>query len=185
MDLFAAWKQATPYLEAGDLDTCRHIAVDALRSVPETPYHIAADLCFTNDPAEVAAVFDAFVRHQSSRMDIKAVYTETNEFDCNPDLWFFSLFAFSSDGGYEVRDWLCDYEAFWDDRPTLIGMEALQEVYATFHHQSELEEYSCFAASLLVIVSFQQLIQRAVPLMREKRFPIYAQGHDTDMVYRI
>ena len=50
---------------------------------------------------KVAKYFNKFIKQESKRFSIKAVYTETNGFDINPDKWFFDLFAFDFYGGHE------------------------------------------------------------------------------------
>ena len=77
-------QQIEPYLREGNLDHCTDQVREALLLLPNSPFHIAAELDFTNDPAIVADHFDAFLTRERTRFDVQAVYTETNGFDINP-----------------------------------------------------------------------------------------------------
>ena len=69
MDLFFEMvERLTPRLRAGDLAGCEAAAVDVLRALPRTPFHVAADLPITNDPADAARHFDRFYRAESERL---------------------------------------------------------------------------------------------------------------------
>jgi hypothetical protein len=90
---FQTINRLTPQLRAGDLAGCELAVANTLRSLPVTPFHIAIDLRITNDPGEAARHFDAFFRAASEVLDVRALYTEMNGFDINPNRWYCDLFA--------------------------------------------------------------------------------------------
>ncbi|NLG27974.1 MAG: hypothetical protein GX557_08690 [Chloroflexi bacterium] len=183
MDWFAVADEATPALRRGDLDTCRAIVTAALEKMPRTPYHLVMDVEFTNPPLEVARYCDAFSESARKELDVKAIYGEMNGFYINPDLWYFELFAFDNYGGHEDYDWLSDWDHITQDSLVLTGMEALQQVYATVPMDSNPAKSAEGLASLLVVVKFQQLVQRAIPLMKQKNVPILATAHEFDFIF--
>ena len=86
MDIFFdTMERLTPQLRAANLDACESAAIDTLLALPKSPFHIVADIGITNDPSDIAAHFDRFFGNESARFDVKAVYTEMNGFDINPD----------------------------------------------------------------------------------------------------
>src|SRR4051812_42913546 len=91
--------ELTPQLRAGEIEGCEQAIAATLRSFPDSPFHIILDLSITTEPAGVALEFDNFFRQQPFK--IQAAYTETNGFDINPDLWFFSPFAYELYGGHD------------------------------------------------------------------------------------
>ena len=105
IELFIQTKeQLTHQLRAGDLAGCEAAASDALRALPKSPFHIAADLVISNDLDEAAGHFDDFYRAEFERMAVLAVYTEMNGFAINPDRWYCDLFAYTADGGLDDFD---------------------------------------------------------------------------------
>jgi hypothetical protein len=61
-------------------------------------------------------------------------------------------------------------------------MEPLQNVYASdaFRDKANLDAKSM--SSLMVVVKFQQFMQRAASQMKSLRFPLYVTGHDFDFI---
>lgn len=182
------WELATelgPSLRKGDLTWCLERVSDALKSFPESPFHMVLDLKFTNDPYDVVHFFDKFINKGDNRRRLKAIYTETNGFDINPDRWFFELHGFDHYKGHEDYDWLASpYISSVDQGMTLLGMEELQRVYADhdsdeFDHLSDLRDH----CSLMVVLHFQTLIKESASLMNGLDVPILATGHDYDFIY--
>ena len=173
-----------PHLLGGDLDYCTETVRDALLSLPTSPFHIAAELDFTNDPATVAAHFDAFLTKENARFEIQAVYTETNGFDINPDRWYFDLFAYDRCEGLQDLDWLSDWKSESFPAMTLTGMESLQSVYDSDSFGNREYSTSIGIASLYVVVRFQALIARSAPLMKHLNCPLLATSHDYDFVFQ-
>lgn len=158
---------------------------EALNQLPPTPYHVATSLAFTNDPKDVAVSLDRFLETQSKKFSVGAVYTETNGFYINPDRWYFGWFGYEAYGGVEGTDWL----AYWDSEPeaeeTLTGMEELQRVYE--YHQnvpgSENVQQAQSLCDWLVVLRFQQLIQRSAPLSFRLAVPLLSTAHEFDLFY--
>jgi hypothetical protein len=186
MDLFfQTTERLTPQLRAGDLAGCEAAACDSLRALPKTPFHIAADLAISNDPAEAARHFDEFYRAESGRMPVQAVYTEMNGFDINPDRWYCDLFAYTTDGGLDDFDWLSDWQSERFEDYTITGLEPLQAVYARKAFRDPANGDASYLSSLVVVTKFQRFMQRAAERMAALRMPLYVTAHDFDHIARM
>ena len=186
IDLYSrTMKCLTPRLRAGDLAGCETVAADALRALPRSPFHIAADLAITNDPVETARHFDEFYRAESERMSVRSVYTEMNGFDINPDRWFCDLFAYTADGGLDDLDWLSDWQSELFEDVTITGLEPLQAVYASKAFRDPANRPASDLSSLVVVTKFQRFMQRAAGRMRALRGPLYVTAHDFDSIARL
>jgi hypothetical protein len=186
MDLFfETLERLTPQLRAGDLEGCEIAATEALRALPRTPFHIASEFDFTNDPTEAARHFDRFIRTACTSFKVGAVYTEMNGFDINPDRWYCDLFGFPEDGGIEDFDWLSDWESNDFEDYTLTGLEPLQAVYASPPFQNEANRDASYLCSILVVIKFQRFMQRASARMTELGAPLYVTAHDYEFIARI
>lgn len=175
------YDQLLPLVQKADLTSGEQLLLAALDNLPESPFHLIKALHFTNSPQAVAAYYDDFIEGESKRMSVQAIYTETNGFEINPDLWFCDVFAYDIDGGQEDDDWLCDWKSEDYDSLPLTGMEDLQEVYDSPAFSEESYEEACSVASLFVVIRFQQLIQRAIPKMKQLTCPLYVDAHDYDL----
>jgi hypothetical protein len=182
---FQTMERLTPRLRTGDLAGCESAACDALRALPRTPFHIAAGLAISNDPAEAAQHFDAFYRAEAERMTVRAAYTEMNGFDINPDRWYCDLFAYTGDGGLDDLDWLSDWQSEPFEEYTVTGLEPLQAVYASKAFRNPKNEDACYLSSLVVVTKFQRFMQRAAEQMTALRVPLYATAHDYDYIARL
>lgn len=176
-------QQIEPRLREGDLAYCTDQVRDAMLVLPNSPFHIATELDFTNDPDAIAEHFDAFLTREGTKFDIRAVYTETNGFDINPDRWYFDLFAYDCYAGLDDLDWLSQWksESFRD--MTLTGMEPLQSIYDSDSFDTQEYSTACAFASLYVVVRFQALINRSAPLMKHLKCPLLATSHDYDFIF--
>ena len=85
-----------PLLRAADLDSCERAIIAKMQSLKPSPFHIALDLLISNDPEHTAEHFDRFFLAESQRFKVAAAYTEMNDFDINPDLWYCDLFAYTT-----------------------------------------------------------------------------------------
>jgi hypothetical protein len=177
---FRTMERLTPQLRAGDFAGCESAVVDVLRALPLSPFHIAADLSIANDPADTARHFDRFYHAESKRLAVKAVYTEMNGFDINPDRWYCDLFAYSADGGLDDFDWLSDWQSEPFEEYTITGLEPLQAVYASEAFRDPANSEACYMSSLVVVAKFQRFVQRAAGLMTQLRVPLYVTAHDYD-----
>ena len=182
---FQTMERLTPQLRAGDLAGCELAAVDALRTMPKTPFHLAADLTITNAPAEAARHFDNFYMVESDRQPIHAVYTEMNGFDINPHRWYCDLFAYTEDGGMDDFDWLSDWQSEPYEEYTITGLEPLQAVYLSKAFQDPANNDASYLSSLVVVAKFQRFVQRAAEQMTALRVPLYATAHDFDYIARL
>jgi hypothetical protein len=175
----------TPQLRAGDIVGCESRAIETLLALPESPFHIAAVLSIANDPFDIAAHFDRFIATETARIDIKAIYTEMNGFDINPDRWYCDLFGYETDGGVDDYDWLSDWQTDYFTDYTITGLEDLQAVYASdAFHEEQYHDAACLAG-LVVVVKFQRLMQLASNSIKQLRVPLYATAHDYDYIARI
>ena len=182
---FRTMERLTPQLRAGDLAGCESAAADALRALPRTPFHIAADLAISNDPAEAARHFDDFYRTESKRQPIEAVYTEMNGFDINPGRWYCDLFAYTVDGGLDDFDWLSDWQSETFEAYTITGLEPLQAIYASKAFRDSANSDASYLSSLVVVTKFQRFMQRAAGQMSALRVPLYVTVHDYDYIARL
>lgn len=171
-----------PLIKKGDTQTCAAAVVKALGKIKKGPFHKVLSLDFSNSPTEVARYFDEFIRAEKKRMMVRAVYTETNGFDINPGRWFCDAFAFTQYGGQDDYDWLADWESGDYKSLTLTGMEDLQKVYGSAESSNAENSEAISLCSLLVVLKFQDLIRRSIPLMSELNVPLLATGHDYDFI---
>jgi hypothetical protein len=171
-------------LRKGDLARCEKRIATTLESLPKSPFQIATGLSFSNMPRAVAAYCDAFFQREAKRFPIAAAYAEMNGFDVNPQRWHFSLFAFAEYGGHTDYDWLADWQSEDDEKPlTLTGLERLQKVYAGPALKKPEFRDAAQLTSLLVVVKFQELINRAAEHMQHRHFPLLATAHDYDFIF--
>ena len=185
MDWFELAEQIEPDMRKGDIDACMKRVAEELKKLPETPFHHAVNFRFSNKPQDIADFIADFIRKEKQRIDIKAVYAETNGFDINPDLWFFDLFAYESYGGHEDYDWLSNWQSEDYESMTLTGLEEIQTIYEKYE-EGEYEQDHTEArdlCSLLIVLYFHDLIRKSVPLIKGLNVPILATGHDYDFIY--
>ena len=176
-------REIAPWLQQGDIDRCIERVTRELQKLPDSPFHTVATLEFTNKPKDIARYFEEFISNESKRIPIKAVYTETNGFDINPDRWFFDVFAYKTYGGHDDHDWLSDWQSDRYPDMTLTGMERLQEIYETEYVVGKSYGDSPDYASLLVVLKFQNLIKSSAPLISNLSFPLLATSHEYDLIY--
>jgi hypothetical protein len=188
MDWFEVAEQAEPDLRKGDIDICIKRVEDELIKLPDTPFHQVMNYRFTNNPGDVAEYFDQFIIKENARFEIKAIYTETNGFYINPDLWFFDLFAYDKYGGHDDYDWLSDWKSGNYESMTLTGLEKMQEIYEEYMEgeYDGKEDYYSLAndlCSLIIVLYFQDLIKKSAPLIKGLETPLLATAHDFDFIY--
>lgn len=183
MNASGLMEELMPVLRSGDVEACVKRSVGALRATSPSPFHVAADLDFTNPPQAVAAYVAEFLETECALIRVAPVYAETNAFTVNPDRWFFELFNYESYGGHDHYDWLSRYKLRSFDDMTLTGMEELQEVYdSDAFWGGQYGDASDFS-DLVVVTKFQRLIQKAGPLIAGLRVPLLAASHDYDFIY--
>jgi hypothetical protein len=183
--LFTLQDETAHLLRRGDIDGCIDVFASRLSSLAPSPFHVALELDFTNDPLAVASHFDQFIVSQSALFPVRAIYTETNGFDINTDCWYCDLFAYTTYGGHEDFDWLSDWQSE-DSAPLILtGMERLQAVYASDAFGDRAHDDACDAASMIVVSSFQRLIQRASRNMQRLDFPLLSTSHDYDFIAEV
>lgn len=166
----------------GNIAACESIFEEAMRSLPDSPFHIALSLAFANPPEDVGNYFDAIFEAESKKYSIGAAYTETNGFDINPDRWFCDVFTFKTYGGREDYDWLSDWQSEGHEDFTLTGMERLQEVYASPAFQDPVYNDASCVSNLIVVTRFQRLVKSAIPYMKNLHFPLLVTSHDFDFI---
>jgi hypothetical protein len=169
-----------PQLRKGEIECCIDQVVGHLKNLSNSPFHIVIDLDFTNSIADVSKYLQEFLDKSDG---LKAIYTETNGFDINPDQWYFDLFGYNNYGGTEDLEWLSDWQAESEQGALLTGMEELQRVYASKAFSTpEYDEASEFT-SLLVVLKFQKLINESAKALSDLNVPILATSHDYDFIY--
>src|SRR5262245_38649878 len=177
-------EELSPLLRAGYLLKCEDTLKKELALLPESPFHIAAQLKITSPAIEVATYFDTHFQAWAKKHTIDAAYTEMNGFEINWDCWFFNISAYKEYGGHDDYDWLGApiFEDF--DGMVITGLEALQKVYATDAFSDQYENARTIAG-LLVVIKFQQLIQNASLFMKHLNFPLLVTAHDRDFIYEV
>src|SRR5215472_6979035 len=174
-----------PLLRAADLDSCERAIIAKMQSLKPSPFHIALDLLISNDPEHTAEHFDRFFLAESQRFKVAAAYTEMNDFDINPDLWYCDLFAYRTFGGHENcnYEWLCTPPSKPFQSYVIKGLEELQAVYASRVGKLSREEYAAFTiCDLLVELRFQRFMERAAAEMKALKFPLLVTVHDSDFI---
>lgn len=134
----------------------------------------------------MAAFVDDFVRKETTRGPVNAVYVELNDFSINPGLWYVDIFSFHEHGGNEEFDWLLDWDSEQFEPLALRGFEELQVIYA---NRSLLTAGECRDArdicDKLVVAYFFDLIKSSAPLTEALRCPLLAEPHGYDLVYTV
>jgi hypothetical protein len=183
MEWYDLAAELEPLLRKDALETCISRVRSELMALPESPFHIAADLKFTNSPKEVAEYFEELIEIESEHYPIQAIYTETNGFDINPDRWYLDAFTYKTYGGLEDFDWL----AYWDSddyrQLTLNGMYKLQKVYDSDAFWKNKFDKASGLSSLLVVLQAQALIKRSAELIEGLSCPLLVTAHDYDFIY--
>jgi hypothetical protein len=179
MDWMEVAQEAEEFLRKGDLEKCEKMVEESFDKTEPSPFHLVTTQNFTNDPSEIAKNIDDFIAFQKKKFEVKAVYVETNGFDINPDEWYYDIFGYKKYGGHDDHDWLAEWDS--DDYQGLVltGMEKLQKVY----ENEDLSDKESGKSSLLVVIRFQQLIQKTIPLLKSRKIPILATGHDYDFIF--
>ncbi len=176
-------RELEPDLQKGDLKKCINVVKDIIKSSPATPFHLCLEVDFTNDPKETAQIFDEYIKAEFKRIDLKAIYTETNGFDINPDEWFYDIFSYKKYGGKSDLDWLSRWNGNREPSITLTGMEELQKVYASDAFQNPDFSDISYYSSLLVVLKFQALIKRSLDTLSTIPVPVFATSHEYDFIY--
>jgi len=153
-----------------------------MRSLPDSPFHIAIEQSISNDPNTAAKHFDLFILGESKRFPIAAVYTELNAFDINPDRWYCNLFAYTDYGGHDDYDWLSDWQSEDFDDYEIKGLEALQAAFANPAFQTAAYRDTSYIASLLIVIKFQLFISTAAKSMQHLKFPLLVTAHDFNFI---
>jgi hypothetical protein len=185
MDWMDLATQLEPTLNKGNLAECVLKVEEEIKKCSKSPFHLILQSDFTNMPKDIAEHFEKFIRSESDKFDLKAIYVETNGFDINPDCWFFDIFGFENYGGSEDYDWISDWQSGDYPRLVLTGMEKMQEVYASDDFNNDDYSDVIGLTSLLIVFKFQMLIQKAAPLISNLKCPIVATGHDYDIFYEV
>lgn len=182
---FETLDKLTPHLLRGEFDHCERMACDALNALPLSPFHLATSLSITNNPVAVAQHFDEFYSRENRRFSVRAVYTEMNGFDINPDRWFCDLFAYDLDGELEDFDWLCEWKSEPSPDVTITGLEELQAVYDSNAFKDPANCDASYLSSIVVVTKFQKFMQTAALSMEQLNVPLYATAHDFDYIARL
>ena len=170
-----------PWLQQGKFAEAEAQLTQWLLARPESPFHVIANLDVTTSPAECAKYLDEYVAREPG---LAAIYTEMNGFTVNTDLWFCDGFGFQEHGGMDGFDWLGDFGSCASDGGggslVITGLEPVQAAYAAdrsggARHQ---DQEAMRLVDALVIVKFQKMLQRSLPLMKQVRCPLLASAHD-------
>ncbi|MBF0231357.1 MAG: hypothetical protein HQK63_17485 [Desulfamplus sp.] len=179
-----------PYIKEDDIDSSINIVVNELEKIPNTPFHNVVNCKFRNRPEEIADHIADFIQKEREQIDIKSVYIEMNDFDINPDIWFFDIFAYKIHGGHDDYDWLANWHSDNYSSIALTGLEELQKIYENYEdgryeEEENEEDYSNARdlASLFIVLYFQKLIKEAAALIDNLRIPILATAHGYDLIY--
>lgn len=183
MELHDLAEELLPSLKKGDIEGCIDRVSGELSKLSNSPFSKVMELDFSNNPKDVADCFQSILSQYGEQTDIKALYTETNGLDINPDQWYFEIFGYSSYGGLEDLDWLSDWQAESENGWVLTGMESLQEVYASDAFGKSEFDKARELTSLLVVLKFQKLIRNSLALVPDFPVPVLATSHDYDFIY--
>jgi hypothetical protein len=170
-----------PWLQAGKFAEAEAQLTQWLRERPASPFHVIADLDVTTSPVDCANFFDDYAAREPG---LGAIYSELNGFTINTDLWFCDAFGFEEHGGTDDFNWLGDFKSCGSDDGkgclVITGLEPLQELYASkLAGTVEKQDFEVLIlVEALVVVKFQRLLQRSMPLMKRVKCPLLASAHD-------
>jgi hypothetical protein len=183
MEWYDLAEELLPALKKGDLEACIGRVSNELSKLSKSPFSKVMELDFSNNPKDIADCFQSILNKYGKKIDIKALYTETNGFDINPDEWYFDIFGYSAYDGLKDLDWLSDWQVESENGWVLTGMEALQEVYASDAYGNPEFDKAREFVSLLVVLKFQKLIRNSLALVPGFPVPVLATSHDYDFIY--
>lgn len=183
MEIYEITQNLEPSIRDGDLDSCIDAIIKELNKIPASPFHLAIDLDFINNPKDIAKEIEQFIFSEFGSYEMKALYTEMNGFSINPKKWYFELFAYDWHGGHDEYFWLSDWKSNEFKSITLSGMEALQNIYATDYVGNKKYGKSSGLSDFLVVLKFQKLIRAAGSLINNLNSPLLATAHDHELVY--
>lgn len=170
-----------PWLQQGKFAEAEAALTQWLLAKPRSPFHIIAELEVTTPPAECARYFDEYAAREPG---LPVIYTEMNGFTVNTDLWFCDAFGFHEHGGMDGFDWLGDFHSCASDGGVgslvITGLEPVQALYASRRAGSleKQDDETLILVDALVVVKFQKMLQRSLPLMKKVRCPLLASAHD-------
>jgi hypothetical protein len=147
---------------------------------PASPFQVIADLDVTTSPADCARYFDDYAAREPG---MGVIYAELNDFTINPDQWFCDAFGFEKHGGLDGFDWLGDFKSDGLDvgagELVITGLEPVQALYAqkVAGNLKNLASETLYLVEALVIVKFQRLLYRSLPLMKKVDCPLLASAH--------
>jgi hypothetical protein len=175
----------------GRVDQYISWAEAGLKAVEPTPYHSVVGLNFAHLVEPAAEYLISVFRGASSQFPVKAAYFEMNGFDINPEQWYFSGFAYKTDGTIWKPEWLAEWDFSSDDAVELNGMESVQDAFAEHYVVREgmlkplVIEIAESIASHLICAHYISLIAKAherAKLEEEKMrgLHVIATAHDWD-----
>ena len=188
------WQKVDAFLMAGDIVDAIQYLEQKLADCEGERFKSLLNAEFQNNPVEIAANTNEFIKCCEDNFDVKAVYLEMNGFDINPGRWFFDFFGYRTyfDKTDDI-DGLIDWIAHWDSPDwsdvTLLGLEKTQKDFDWYSNKSGYKDPQAKLpkelATLLVMCKFTRLIQKVVQAGKiEKKIPIFATAHDFDIIPR-
>jgi len=171
------------------------IAETELKKIPTTDFHAILGQSLTDQANDLAAWINDFYKAASKKLTIKALYFEMNEFDINTEVWFIDCFAFSKDGGLDLRNmgWICDYETDSRTETNTIfiieGLKKLQNAFETVEPDNDNLQNARDWSEQLIIARFMELMRAAHLTAKENNFawdtiPIYFTEHSYDFILK-
>jgi hypothetical protein len=179
---FETISELKPFLLEGNFEKCLNVLEDKLKVFPNAPVKSASEISIKNNPIQAAAHIDVFIKMQSKKFEIKAIYLELNDFSINTDKWYFDLFAYDNYGGHEDYDWLSDWKSGYYPPMKINGLEKIQNVY-----KKEIELNKSFSdvfalIDLIIILKYQMYIKSSITYIKHFIAPILVSAHDTDFI---
>ena len=167
-------------LAIGELDAAWEYATNEMAAFGQSPFACINDQAFTNSVKQVADDLAAFIENESQHMTIRAIYTETNGFAWNTDLWFFNWFAYSLPVGHPDHEFGC-WQSNDTTMHTLEGMENLQLLYTNRSDESGADD----ACEQCIILRFFKLIIAALETFEDLPFPVVLSSHDCGFEFEV
>jgi hypothetical protein len=172
-----------PWLQQGKFAEAEAQLTQWLLQRPASPFHVIAGLDVTTSLADCARFFDEYAAREPG---LAAIYCEMNGFTINPDQWWCDGFGFTEHGGTDDFAWLGDFGSCASDAGgqvlLITGLEPVQAAFAARMSDAAMrrdeDPDTLNLVETLVVVKFQKMLQRALPLMKNLKCPLLASAHE-------
>lgn len=192
-------EQINSDLEKLDFEKAIHSAETELHTITKTAFHEIIGKNFTNPLEDLVDWIDQFHSEISTKIEIKAMYFEMNEFDINTDIWYIDGIAYKEDGGLDLdnMEWLsdCKRDVMTTKEYILTGFENFQILFESIEEKEENDEWTDDMQDArdwceqIIISRFMEVMKKAHERAKERKLvwgniPIYFTEHAYNFIVK-